>query len=1449
MRRLANGDTIQQGEVVITSAGGQITLLSDDGQIIAVNAQESFRFGPEANQATAPSAGEAAIVGGATAAATVIDPEQLLEQEAAAAILAGGGENSGNSFVRLLRISEETTPLSYEFPNAGVSEILPFGGVGGAEESDTDPVAPAVQTAVNEDGLEGGNPGGIGDIGADVPASIIGSLGYSFGSDGPAAANAFRWSGVDLPGGQDIYSRGQLVQYEISDDGLTLRAFIELTGSGEDEDYLEQVTVFEVVVTDTATGAYAMTLYLPLDHTGANEDDINFTFNYQLTDDNGSIANGTLALLVDDDTPVWQVESSGLTAAVSEGGMAYDDGDLSEGNNGNSGYGGPAVGSYMAELSSTGSGDQSSIESFLGVASGGLSALAASGSGYDDAYNGSAMKTTLNVNAGDQISFSWAFDADDYSPFNDFAFVVINGQPFELADISQVGSYNATPWATFTYTATSTGPLTIGFGAMNTGDSGVDTFLLIDQVMVNSVLVPNGGFETGDFSGWLTLGSADVVTFHDEIGSIGDEASGLSGSLSSLVAFGADGPGAFSLLTDTSSLPSLYSKGEMVGYSVSGNTLTATAGTGEDARVVFTLTVNEDGSWHFDLSDQLDHVPGNGINTALVTGSDGEDGFISVPSIDFSSLIKVVDFDGDALAGAPAGSFVITVQDDVPMIDVGLADFGEDSPSMPVLTTQDAETIDSASDSFAGLFTLTSSVGADEPGKESALSYGLSIGEEMEATGLSSGGHPITLAMDGNDIVGSTMSTYQYTGVVTTPIFRISVDADTGVVTLTQYAQLDHVGEADDGDATNNSANFLGLPQGSILLTASATLTDFDGDSVSDSESIDISSVFGFEDDVPTINVELADVELDELRVDETVLGTVATADFSDNFTLTSSYGADGAGTTSSVYTLGIAEPEEEGVPVYSGLTDTQSAESVVLVMNGGVVEGRTETSDLLVFTVSVDANGVVTLNQSRAVVHGNPDDPDESETPAVLDAAELITLTRTVTITDADGDSATSAAKLDIGGALAFEDDGPAALNVLHSFAVPVSTVTVSGFEAGFVNAIPANPQSADIIYQNTDSDPYNDAVFWGTSAGRSGYTFVDNPLLQDSGSSINLLGDSFILGVFTHVNMPIVAGTSVTAVDLELKFKVTINGVEQTITHLISMDHTETDNSSDPIASRDIITLSNSNLSQSFVVNGQTFTLNIDGFKDANGDLVTQIFTDELASSSFDLFASIKTTSVPQVVEGSVNPAYGADGPGMVMWELGEDATFNPDDGSYTLADSNGTFTGYSDGRYQFESSGNEVDAPLDYDYLVMDADGDTAHATLSLTTDNTLIGGDGNDYLIGGMGNDTLAGGLGNDILSGGLGADTFVWNLADAGGVADPAIDVVTDFSVGDTLNLNDLLTNATDLTITGIQDAAGTTLNIADMAGNVQIIELEGYTSESVNDIINKLTADKTYTGV
>ncbi|SDW54539.1 DUF5801 repeats-in-toxin domain-containing protein, partial [Pseudomonas sp. NFACC08-1] len=102
-----------------------------------------------------------------------------------------------------------------------------------------------------------------------------------------------------------------------------------------------------------------------------------------------------------------------------------------------------------------------------------------------------------------------------------------------------------------------------------------------------------------------------------------------------------------------------------------------------------------------------------------------------------------------------------------------------------------------------------------------------------------------------------------------------------------------------------------------------------------------------------------------------------------------------------------------------SGLTDTATGEAVNLSLNGTTVEGRTASTNLLVFTVSVAANGDVTLDQIRALVHPDATNPDDAKS---LTSDNLVTLIATKT--DKDGDSAS--ATLNIGQNLVFEDDGP---------------------------------------------------------------------------------------------------------------------------------------------------------------------------------------------------------------------------------------------------------------------------------------------------------------------------------------------------------------------------------------------------------------------------------------
>ena len=187
---------------------------------------------------------------------------------------------------------------------------------------------------------------------------------------------------------------------------------------------------------------------------------------------------------------------------------------------------------------------------------------------------------------------------------------------------------------------------------------------VVSATVVEDALLTTPPGDAGD----LSDGNLDAGQDNSD-----DEASGLAGSLTTLFEEGADEPLTYTLSTVTSGLPTLFSKGDAVSYAVVVNdngtpadpsddisTLTATAG----GRTVFTLVVNADGSWTFDLDDQLDHVDERRrrLQSEHVVGRQHR-----CPSIDFSSILVATDFDGDSVTGAASGSFTIAVQNDVPV--------------------------------------------------------------------------------------------------------------------------------------------------------------------------------------------------------------------------------------------------------------------------------------------------------------------------------------------------------------------------------------------------------------------------------------------------------------------------------------------------------------------------------------------------------------------------------------------------------------------------------------------------------------------------------------------------------------------------------------------------------------------------------------------------------------
>ncbi|HEU4850909.1 MAG TPA: hypothetical protein VFT37_02010 [Telluria sp.] len=167
------------------------------------------------------------------------------------------------------------------------------------------------------------------------------------------------------------------------------------------------------------------------------------------------------------------------------------------------------------------------------------------------------------------------------------------------------------------------------------------------------------------------------------------------------------------------------------------------------------------------------------------------------------------------------------------------------------VNTQDADTkgtnTDSDTQSFASAFSVTSNYDADGAGT-TTWAYAFSLPTPGADSGLKSSGAAIYLYLDSatGKVLASTSSTQ--IGVTTAnTIFDLAVSA-TGVVTMQQFAQIDH---ALPGVGTNFSAQQRVLANGLINLDATATITDADGDSASATRSLDLGGNLEFDDDGP----------------------------------------------------------------------------------------------------------------------------------------------------------------------------------------------------------------------------------------------------------------------------------------------------------------------------------------------------------------------------------------------------------------------------------------------------------------------------------------------------------------------------------------------------------------------------------------------------------------------
>ncbi|WP_421334622.1 DUF5801 repeats-in-toxin domain-containing protein [Aeromonas veronii] len=144
-------------------------------------------------------------------------------------------------------------------------------------DDDTPTVSANAAVQLDDDVLVGGIAGGTGDDPNSV--NVSGTLGHSFGADG---AGSVQWLTTGAPAG---------FTYETNPAGALL--------------VKQGATTVLTVTLNSATGAYSVTQNSPIQHANADQENNQaFTLNYKVNDGDGDTATGTLAINVDDDTPV-----------------------------------------------------------------------------------------------------------------------------------------------------------------------------------------------------------------------------------------------------------------------------------------------------------------------------------------------------------------------------------------------------------------------------------------------------------------------------------------------------------------------------------------------------------------------------------------------------------------------------------------------------------------------------------------------------------------------------------------------------------------------------------------------------------------------------------------------------------------------------------------------------------------------------------------------------------------------------------------------------------------------------------------------------------------------------------------------------------------------------------------------------------------------------------------
>ncbi|HHX8439158.1 TPA: retention module-containing protein [Vibrio diabolicus] len=666
------------------------------------------------------------------------------------------------------------------------------------------------------------------DQGSQEGAAVTSGTGSITTAVGSDVIDHYELEPTEFNVGGELQSQGQVVQLEIASESngvRTYEGFIELDGV--------RIKVFDVAIDAPALGEYQFNLYEQLDHTGANDDSLTFSLPVYAVDadgDRSSITQGSntpeaaqIVIQVQDDVP----SIDGVDA------LAVDEDDLSS-------IGSDQSDSVLAQGSFTTTQGSDRVVSYQ----------LESGTDPLNGLESQGRSISLTETANSDGSFTYSATAE--------------GDAIFTLQVNPDGSYSFSLEGPIDH-AVGSDSLTLDFTIVATDFDGDTSSLVLPVTIADDVPTIN-----------------DVVALtvdEDDLSSVGSDQSQptlVEGQFTTNQ--GSDGVVQYQLDVNADPLNGLQSQGQTVSIAETQNadgsyTYSATA----NGSAVFTLILNTDGSYSFELQGPIDHA----ANSDSLT-------------LDFSVI--ATDFDGDTSQIV----LPVTIVDDKPTItDVDAITVDEDD-----LATIGSDQTDPIS--IDGNFTTTQ-------GSDRVVSYQLDA-SATPVDGLTSQGVAVTLTETAN---GDGSFTYQATA-GTESVFTLTVNTD-GSYNFTLEGPIDHAVDSDeltlnfpiiatdfDGDTTNATIPVTIVDDKPVITDVDAITVDEDDLASIGSDQSNLISIDGSftttqgSDRVVSYQLDASSTPVDGLTSQGVVVTLTETANGDGSFTYEATAG------TESIFTLTV---------------------------------------------------------------------------------------------------------------------------------------------------------------------------------------------------------------------------------------------------------------------------------------------------------------------------------------------------------------------------------------------------------------------------------------------------------------------------------------------------------------------------------------------------------------